>query len=290
MLKFSGITTALITPFYKGAVDYVSLKKIIQLQLEAGIKGFVINGTTAESPSLSIQEVEKIFSFIKSEVAGEVPLVLGAGSNSTKLSDKKIKQAKAWGADAVLLVCPYYNNPSQKGMVKHFQYLAQANLDSSIILYNVPSRTIVSLDLDSLKILSTEKNIIGIKEASGDIFLAKQIKKNKLFFNLLSGDDSSFLDFLQAGGNGLVGVASHILTKPLVNIFSAIANQEVNNAVKQFTQYEPLIKSLYEESNPVGIKQALFLMGIIKSAELRLPLVEAENLNINKELKLAGLF
>lgn len=288
MFNFSGISTALITPFYKGEVDYASLKKIIHLQLEAGITGFVVNGTTAESPNLSSEEVKKIFHFINSEVAGQVPLVLGAGSNSTFLSHKKIVDAKTWGASAVLLVCPYYNKPSQRGLVKHFQYLAQANPESLIILYNVPSRTVVSLDLNSLEALSLEKNIIGIKEASGDIEFARQIKNKNLFSNLLSGDDASFTNFILAGGSGLVGVASHILAKPMLNFLDKQnSNQQIE--VKDLSCYAKLIDSLYQDSNPEGIKQALFLMGIIKSAELRLPLAESKSTSIAKELKFAGL-
>lgn len=300
MKSYSGITTALITPFYKGEVDYESLKKLINWQLQSGIFSFVVNGTTAESPTLLPKEVKKIFSFIKSEFSSQVSLILSAGSNSTYLSDQKIKTAITLGAKSVLLVCPYYNKPSQEGLVKHFQYLAQNNQSVNIFLYNVPSRTCSSLDINSLSILSKEKNIIGLKEASGDISLAKNISEKKLFSNLLSGDDFSFKDFLLAGGDGLIGVATHILGKEFKEVYSSVTTSATSSATSSATTsikdnhkwntYLPLLKALYSETNPVGIKKALALMGIIKSSELRLPLVESRNkINISKELKNLGL-
>lgn len=283
MQKYSGIITALITPFYKGEVDYLSLKKLIHLQLQAGVKAFVINGTTAESPNLLPEEVKKIFSFISSEVSDQVPLILGTGSNSTYLADQKIKEAISWGVKTALVVCPYYNKPSQEGLVQHYQYLAKKNKQIDILLYNVPSRTSVDLDIQSLKTLATEPNIIGIKEASGDISFAKQIIQKKLFSNILSGDDFSFKDFMQAGGDGLVGVATHILGKE----FNGVLENLKDNT--KWNLYLPLLKALYEETNPMGIKKALALMGVIRSAELRLPLVEAKEESIAKELKHLGL-
>lgn len=282
MQKYSGIITALVTPFYKGEVDYVSLKKLIQLQLELGVRGFVINGTTGESPVLFPEEVKKIFSFVSSEISTAAYLILGTGSNSTYIADQKIKQAIVWGVKTVLVVCPYYNKPSQEGLVKHFQYLAQQNKKINILLYNVPSRTCVNLNIHSLKTLSAEPNIIGIKEASGDVDFAKQILQKKLFSSVLSGDDFSFNSFMKAGGNGLVGVATHILGKQFNKIF------ENPKDSKEWNTYLPLLKALYKETNPMGIKKALALMGIIKSAELRLPLVEAKEEEIANELKSLG--
>ncbi|MBE8221577.1 MAG: 4-hydroxy-tetrahydrodipicolinate synthase [Bdellovibrionales bacterium] len=282
MQKYSGIITALVTPFYKGEVDYESLKKVIKLQLESGVKGFVVNGTTGESPVLLQDEVKKIFCFVKSEIPKDAYLILGTGSNSTYIADQKIKQAISLGVKSVLVVCPYYNKPSQGGLVKHFQYLAKQNKKINILLYNVPTRTGVSLDINSLEALSVEENIIGIKEASGDINFAKQIIQKKLFSSILSGDDFSFKNFIEAGGDGIVGVATHILGKEFNKIFK---NPTEN---KDWDTILPLLKALYAETNPMGIKKALSLMGIIKSAELRLPLVEAKEKEILKELKNLG--
>lgn len=282
MQKYSGIITALVTPFYKGEVDYISLKKLVQLQLESGVKGFVINGTTGESPTLFPEEVKKIFSFISSEISTEAYLILGTGSNSTYVADQKIKQAISWGVKTVLVVCPYYSKPSQGGLVQHFQYLAQQNKKINILLYNVPSRTGVSLDIQSLETLSAESNIIGIKEASGDIDFAKQVVHKKLFSSVLSGDDFSFKSFMEIGGDGLVGVATHILGKEFNQVLETLTEN------KKWNTYLPLLKALYAETNPMGIKKALALMGTIRSAELRLPLVEARGADISRELKNLG--
>ncbi|MBE8163042.1 MAG: 4-hydroxy-tetrahydrodipicolinate synthase [Bdellovibrionaceae bacterium] len=282
MQKYSGIITALVTPFYKGEVDYPSLKKLIQLQLDSKVQGFVVNGTTGESPCLFPEEVKNIFSFVSGEASTQANVILGTGSNSTYVADQKIKQAVSWGVKTALVVCPYYNKPSQAGLVQHFQYLAQQNKSINILLYNVPSRTGVSLDIQSLKTLSAEPNIIGIKEASGNIDFAKQIVKQKLFSSILSGDDLSFNDFMKVGGNGLVGVATHILGKEFNAVFKNTAER------KNWETYLPLLKALYAETNPMGIKKALALLGIIKSAELRLPMVEGSGQDIAKELKKLG--
>lgn len=273
--------TALITPFINNKVDYTSLEKLVQFQLTNGIGGFVINGTTAESPNLEWAEVSEIFHKVKSWVGSQIPLIVGTGSNSTKTTIEYSQKAQALGADAVLVVVPYYNKPPQRGLITHFQSVADA-VTISVILYNVPSRTITSLSLESIVTLSKHKNIIGIKEASGDIELAQSIVREcSKDFILLSGDDATYPEFLMAGGQGVISVASHVIPKVFVDLLQdKIKNQSYKN-------YLPLINLLFAEANPIPVKKALQLMGVIQTAELRLPLCELEpNLTRNVSLEL----
>jgi len=278
MKNFKGVFSALITPFDQGQVDFVSLKKLVDFQLEKGIQGFVINGTTAESPTLEAFEREKIFKEIKSWVPAKFPLIMGTGSNSTSKTIQESKEAEKIGADGILVVVPYYNKPPQRGLLEHFKAVADATQIPNI-LYNVPSRTITFLELETIKKLSEHPNIFGIKEASGNIELAKQIRQScGESFSLLSGDDGTYDDFMAAGGNGVISVASMIIPEAMLKIRSK--------------DYRELIDMLFIEANPIPLKKALQLMGIIKSAECRLPLVtlsETHAEKLKKMMKLKGL-
>jgi len=260
MKRFSGVITALVTPFLNGKVDFASIEKLVIDQLSSGVQGFVINGTTAESPTLSAVERAEIFAFIKKRVPKNFPLIMGSGSNSTAQSIIDSKESEKIGADAVLLVVPYYNKPPQRGLLQHFTSIASA-IHIPAILYNVPGRTITSLELDTIKKLNEHPNIIGIKEASGNVAFAKQIREScGNEFLLLSGDDATYDDFMAAGGDGVISVASHVIPKAFLQ--------------KNATQYLSLINLLFVEANPIPVKMALYLQGILQSAELRLPLVQ----------------
>ncbi len=259
MKKFKGVITALITPFYQGKVDYDSLAKLVDFQIKKGVEGFVVNGTTAESPTLSEEEVEKIFHFIKARVAKDFPLIVGTGSNSTEKTIAASVAAEKMGADGVLVVVPYYNKPPQRGLFEHFKQVA-SSINIPTILYNVPSRTITALELDTIKKLSAHPSIVGIKEASGNIDFAKAIRQQcGETFLLLSGDDGTYDDFKKAGGDGVISVSSHIIPEEMLQV-KASENLE-------------LINMLFCEANPMPVKMALYLMGIIRSPECRLPLV-----------------
>jgi len=268
MKKIKGLITALITPFQKGAVDYASLEKLVEHQLQNGVEGFVINGTTAESPTLTKEERKKIFQFIKDRVPKDFPLIFGTGSNSTAQSIEDSKEAEKMGADALLLVVPYYNKPPQRGMLEHFKAIASA-VHIPSFLYNVPGRTIAALELETIKKLSEHPQIIGIKEASGNIEFARQIRQScGKEFILLSGDDGTFDDFMKVGGDGVISVASHIIPQEMKKQ-KATANKE-------------LIDLLFVEANPMPVKMALYLMKIITSPECRLPLVTLSEANTEK--------
>jgi len=279
MKNFRTTITALITPFKNNKVDFASLEKIVQFQLKNGIGGFVINGTTAESPTLEWSEVTEIFNKVKSLVGSQIPLIIGTGSNSTKATVELSQKAEALGADAVLVVVPYYNKPPQRGLVSHFQIVADG-IKIPVIMYNVPSRTITALSLETILTLSKHKNIVGIKEASGNIDLAKAIVKEcGKDFILLSGDDGTYPEFLEAGGQGVISVASHVIPR----LFSELLKNKSDN--RGFKSYLRLINLLFSESNPIPLKKALQLMGQIDSAELRLPLCELEE-HLTRDLAL----
>ncbi len=268
MKKFKGVITALITPFEKGEIDYASLENLIDMQLKNKVAGFVINGTTAESPNLSKQEKKQIFEFVKSKVPKDFPLIMGTGSNSTEETIQASKEAEKMGADALLVVVPYYNKPPQRGLLEHFKAVADS-VHIPTILYNVPSRTITALELDTIKKLSEHPKIIGIKEASGNISFASDIRKAcGESFILLSGDDGTYDDFVKAGGDGVISVSSHIIPQAMDQ--------------KKATEHKELIDLLFVEANPIPVKKALQLMKIIKSAECRLPLVELLDSNTQK--------
>jgi 4-hydroxy-tetrahydrodipicolinate synthase len=270
-VQFEGILTALITPFKDQKVDYESLDNLLDLQIKGGIHGLVIHGTTAESPTLLPDEKEKIFKHIQKNVKGSVPLIVGTGSNSTRTTIEESKKARDWGADALLVVVPYYNKPPQRGLINHFKSVAAA-VDIPIFLYNVPSRTVVSLSLESIVELSRVEGIIGIKEASGDLEFGKNISiQCGSDFLLLSGDDESFLELTSVGGKGVVSVISNILPAECVGAY--------NQKNKDLGRYGELTKLMGMESNPIPIKAALQIKKIIATDELRPPLCSLSDSN-----------
>lgn len=274
--KFNGVISALATPFLNQAVDYPSLEKLVNYQLENGINGFVVNGTTAESPTLSWAEVEKIFQTVKKVSNGKVPLILGTGSNSTAHTIKTNKKAQDMGADATLVVVPYYNKPPQRGLELHFNQVAE-NARLPVILYNVPGRTITSMTAQTIKNLSTHKNIIGIKEATGDINFDQEVKNTvDGDFIMLSGDDPTYLPFLKLGGNGIVSVMSNAITGACARWTKLAQAGRWAEAQLDFDRYKDLISMMYVEANPIPVKWMLYKMGIFKSAEMRAPLVSLD--------------
>ena len=278
--NLKGFYTALVTPFNNKKVDFPSLKKLIEWQIKGGINGLVINGTTAESPTLSEDEVQSIFKFIKDIVGQSIPLVVGTGSNSTSKTVEITKKAQDWGADGALVVVPYYNKPSQNGLIQHFQEVSN-NCSLPIIAYNVPGRTITSMNVNTIHEVAKLKNIIGIKEASGDLkFDSEMIQKlntlSEKKFNILSGDDPTFLDFISLGGHGVISVMSNLFPKKSTFWYNNFNNNE-SLTKKDFNNYLELIKIMYCEANPIPVKWMLYQQGIIQSPELRLPLTTLDS-------------
>ena len=274
-MTFSGIITALVTPFLEGRLDKGSFLRLLKEQVHEGVNQFVLASTTGESPTLEAEEVKTLcqwFQDFKEENKLSLKLILATGSFSTKESVEKTKKAVDKGANAVLVVTPYYNRPSQKGLLRHFEEVARAS-ELPLLLYNVPSRTACSLEVKTIKTLSQVENIVGIKEATGDMEFFIKIKENcPKDFSLLSGDDPSSLEFFQLGGHGAISAGANILARKLINVF-----KDPEGKSEEFEKYREFFKELFRETNPVGLKQILSEKGIIASSELRLPLVAIEN-------------
>ena len=293
MIKLTGIITALASPFKQGQLDKKSFVRLVRNQLEQGISDFVINGTTGESPCLSERETEWMFSCIKTETGNTGAHIFGVGGNCTAKVLQNIKTAERLKASAVLAVVPYYNKPPQRGLIKHFKTLAD-NSQLPILLYNVPARTVTELSIDTIIELSAHPKIIGIKSAGGDLnFDKKLIQKTDKDFIILSGDDESCMDLCAIGGRGVISVVSHILGKQMTALFQKIKAGNLEAVQEYKKKYLQLLKTIYCESNPIGIKMALKLLSILESAELRSPLTalpEAKTKKLKIEMQKAGLF
>jgi 4-hydroxy-tetrahydrodipicolinate synthase len=274
MKNFKGTFTALLTPFKNGKIDYASLDKMVKHQLENGVDGFVINGTTAESPTLTEAEKTELFKHARKLVGPSVPLIMGTGSNDTAKTIEDSKKAEALGADAILVVVPYYNKPPQRGLYAHFKTVAES-VKIPTILYNVPGRTITSLAAETVADLAKVHGVIGIKEASGKMDVAEQIiKACGKDFVMLSGDDGTYVDFLNCGGHGVISVASHVIPKQMVQWKKWVQDGKLAEAKADIQKYMNLIDLLFVEANPIPVKKAVQLMGLVDSAEMRLPLME----------------
>lgn len=292
MKNFRGTFTALVTPFKNDKIDYASLDRLVKHQLDAGVDGFVINGTTAESPTLASSEVAELFKHVRALCGDKVPLIVGTGSNSTAKTVEDSKKAQEMGADAVLVVVPYYNKPPQRGLYEHFKAVASA-ISIPTILYNVPGRTITSLATETVRDLAKVPGVVGIKEASGKIDLAKEIiTACGKDFVMLSGDDGSYVEFLAAGGHGVISVATHVIPAQMVQWKKWVSEGQLEKARADINKYMDLINLLFVEANPIPVKKALQLMGILESASLRLPLVElspAHTESLKAEMKKVGV-
>lgn len=289
---FNGAISALITPFINGDVDYVSLEKLVTYQLENGIKGFVVNGTTAESPTLTSAEVAKIFSLVRAQAGVNFPIILGTGSNSTAKTIEATKKASELGANAALVVVPYYNKPPQRGLLEHFKIVSKES-EVPVVLYNVPGRTITGMTVDTIAELSDLRNILGIKEATGDIKFGQEIiNRVPKSFLMLSGDDGTYIDFLKIGGKGIISVMSNLITKQCSEWTELMMSGKVSEAESDFKKYTKLINLMYCEANPIPVKWMLYKKGIIKSPEMRLPLVTLDSKfhdEITTEMQSLGL-
>ncbi|MDR1474660.1 MAG: 4-hydroxy-tetrahydrodipicolinate synthase [Endomicrobium sp.] len=275
---FSGVYTALITPFKNGEVDFDALGKLIENQYKAGISGIVPCGTTGESPTLSHEEHEQIIEFCVKQAKGKMKTLAGTGSNSTAEAIRFTQFAQKVGCDGALIVAPYYNKPTQKGLYLHFKKIADT-VDIPIILYNIMGRACVNIEPATIaKLCADCKNIIGVKEASG--FLSQIITLKALIpnINLLSGDDALTLPILSIGGIGVISVLSNILPLETLSLIRAFEKGNIEEAKKIHYKFLPLINALFIETNPIPIKTAASLLGIC-SPEIRLPMCGMEETN-----------
>ena len=285
MDKIKGTGVALVTPFNEDfSIDYTGLEKLINHQINGGIDYLVLMGTTAESAVLSIKEKNEIIAFCIKINNGVLPIVLGLGSNNTLALVKEIKHTNFIGVDALLSVSPSYNKPSQEGIYQHYKMIAES-CPVPVILYNVPSRTSSNMDAETtLRLANDFKNIVAVKEASGDMDQIMKIIKDKPFnFVVLSGDDGLSLPMIYMGAEGVISVIGQSHPKDYSDMvsFGLSKNNSIANQLhyKLYDFYGPL----YSEGNPIGVKACLEMLGICKSV-VRLPLISASD-TIKKEIK-----
>ena len=272
--KFIGTGVAIITPFKADlSIDFAALEKQIEHLISNGINYLVVLGTTGESVTQSESEKEELVKFIKDKVNKRIPIVLGIGGNNTQAVVDKIKKTDFNQIDAILSVAPYYNKPSQEGLYQHFKAIAEA-CPVSMILYNVPGRTCSNLNAETtLRLAHDFKNIVAVKEASGDFTQAMYIIKDKpKDFIVLSGEDALTLPLMSAGVSGVISVVANAFPKEFSTMVQLALNNNFNEAEKNHYQLLEFIDTLFIEGNPAGIKEALSIMGIIEN-KLRLPLV-----------------
>lgn len=286
MGHFGKLLTAMVTPFdINGNIDFQKTSTLIDYLINHGTDALVVAGTTGESPTLSYEEKIALIKHTVKEVAGRVPVIAGTGSNNTAASIKLTKQAEESGADAIMLVVPYYNKPSQEGLYQHFKAIAEST-KLPIMLYNVPGRSVVNLDVDTVVRLSELPNIVAIKEASGNLdAMAEMISKTKDEFVLYSGDDALTLPILSIGGVGVVSVASHIIGKEMQAMISSFVEGDYLSAAKQHQKLLPIIKQLFTAPNPVPVKTALQIRGL-DVGSVRLPLIPLTNEERNQLTKI----
>lgn len=271
---FKGLGIALITPFNaSGAVDYVVLKKLVEYQLKNGADFFCILATTGETPTLTDDEKQRIKELVVEVVAGRVPILMGCGGNNTAAIVEELHTRDFSGVDGILSVCPYYNKPSQEGLYQHFKTIANAT-DMKVVLYNVPGRTGVNMKAETTVRLARDcKNIVAVKEASGNLEQVDEIIKNKPdTFDVISGDDALTFPMIACGAVGVISVIGNALPKEFSRMLRLEQNGEFEPARKIHHMFTDLFNLLFVDGNPAGVKAMLHEMGMIENV-LRLPLV-----------------
>lgn len=284
----TGAITALITPFKNGSVAFDDLRKLVEAQIKAGIHGLVPVGTTGESPTLSYEEHMDVIRTTIEVSRGRVPVIAGTGSNSTHEAVELTKLSHDAGADAMLIVAPYYNKPSQAGLFRHFSELAETT-DKPIILYSIPGRCGIEIGVPVIESLRAKyPHVRYIKEAGGSVDRVDQLKQAMgKDITVLSGDDSLTLPFMSVGAEGVISVASNLFPKEIAQLTELALADEFAKAVKIHRKLYPVFKTLFIEPNPVPVKTALAHVGRIASDEVRSPLCEMTK--ANRETLLASL-
>ena len=271
--SFLGSSVALITPMFDdGAIDYVALDNLIDFHIDAGTTSIVSVGTTGESATLGVKEHLKVIKHTIEYAAKRIPVIAGTGANSTSEAIELTQEAKNLGADACLLVTPYYNKPTQEGLYQHFKLIAES-VDIDQLLYNVPGRTAVDMSVETTIRLAEIKNIIGIKDATGDLSVIKQlVGRCPEDFLLLTGDDATALDFILCGGHGGISVTANIVPKELQKVYLSAMSGQSELAKELNSKLESLHEHLFLEANPIPVKWALHKMGKCHKG-IRLPLL-----------------
>ena len=276
-MKFEGSYVALITPFKEnGEVDEEKIRELVNYHIENGTAGIVPCGTTGEAPTLTFSEHEKVIKIVVEEVKGRIKVIAGAGSNNTDRAVELTKYAKELGADAALSTCPYYNKPTQRGLYEHYKKIAEES-KFPVILYNVPGRTGINIEAETVARLAEISEIVAIKEATGS--LEQMIKIQDLCgdrIEILSGEDHLILPMLSIGAKGVVSVVANIIPKEMSDLIASFLNKEYEKAFELHTKLYEVSRNMFIEGNPVTVKAAMNILGQISNDSVRLPLVSAE--------------
>ncbi len=289
---FTGTYTAIVTPFKGGKLDESAFEKLIKMQVKGGVDGIVPVGTTGESPTLDYEEHIRVIELAVEFAAGRVKVLAGTGGNSTKEAIFLTTAAEEAGADGSLQVAPYYNKPTQEGLFQHFHAISRAT-KLPIVLYSIPGRCGIEISIDTINRLAHDSvNIVGIKEAGGTPDRVSQLRATLgPRFTILCGDDALTLPFMAVGAHGVVSVASNIIPREVAQMVSACATGKGEAALKLHDRYYAVFKDLFLETNPVPVKAALAMMGLIEE-EYRLPLVPMNSKNrqvLSKTLRNCGV-
>ncbi|XHR30320.1 MAG: 4-hydroxy-tetrahydrodipicolinate synthase [Chthoniobacteraceae bacterium] len=279
---FEGAHTALITPFRNNQIDEPALTRLIEEQIAGGIAGIVPVGTTGESPTLNNAEHHRVIELAVKVAKGRCLVIAGTGSNSTEEAINLTQEAEKAGADAALLVAPYYNKPSQEGLYRHFKAIAAAT-SLKLVLYSIPGRSGIEIAVETVARLAKDApNIVAIKEAGGSVDRVSKLRQALPdSFEILSGDDALTLPFISAGAVGVISVASNLIPKEISEFVKAALDGDTKTALARHEHWYPLFRDLFVETNPVPVKIALSLQGRI-APELRLPLCEMSAANTQK--------
>lgn len=271
---FEGVGVALATPFTNNKVDYNALEKHVDFLLENNVQAIIVNGTTAESPTLTEDEKESVLEAVIKQVNHQVAIIAGTGTNNTEKSIQASLRAKALGADAIMLITPYYNKTNQRGLVKHFETIAN-KVQLPVVLYNVPSRTNMTIDPETVETLSHHQYIVAIKDATNDFDYYEEVKKriNQDEFALYSGNDDNIVEFYDRGGNGVISVIANVIPKEFQALYDA--KQSGKDISKEFEAVGKLLNALSVDVNPIPIKALTSYLGF-GNYELRLPLLPLE--------------
>lgn len=289
---FQGAMVAIVTPFRNGKVDEAAYRDLIEFQIDNGTRGIIPCGTTGESATLSVQEHERVIEIAVEQTNKRVPVIAGTGSNNTEEAVSLTRHARKAGADAVLMISPYYNKPTQEGLFRHFEKVARA-VDIPIVLYNIPGRTAINIEPDTMARLAKLENIVGVKEASGSMKqITDIIARCGPDFTVVSGEDYLTFPLLCVGGKGVISVVSNVAPRDMAGMCDLFLAGRFEESRKLYYRLLPLCHALFYETNPAPAKAALVMMGKIASDEVRLPLVpmsEGNRERLKKDLEDYGL-
>lgn len=272
--KISGLWLPLITPFKDGAIDFASYDRLVNHYIAKGVDGLLPLGTTGESPTLDDDEIAALIERTLSLADGRVPVFAGVGGNATAKVEKELKRLRHLPIAGILSVCPYYNRPSQDGLIAHFRRIAEAT-DRDVVIYNIPYRTAVNLSNDSLLELAEVPNIVGVKDSSGSVEQSLELLRRKpADFAVLTGEDALFFTMRANGAEGGILAASHLMTEGFVEVERCFAANDLAGARAAWAPLASFVPMLFAEANPMPIKHLLWRQGLIASPECRLPLTK----------------